>query len=93
MISASPIGWNPPGSTPGGLAHANPLPKFPAGRRATTRLAARQARKRHRITVIHATGDTTEPIFMDRRECGVTGRGALLVVVYVWVGFSLAVSG
>ena len=41
---------------PGELAHVNPLLKFPAGRRATTRLAARQVRRRHRILVIRATG-------------------------------------
>jgi len=28
------------------------MPKIPAGRRTTTRLAARQVRKRHQITVI-----------------------------------------
>src|SRR5258707_5234799 len=52
----SPFGWNSPGSTPGGLAHVNPLLKVPAGRRATARLAARQVRRHHRITVIRATG-------------------------------------
>src|SRR5690242_6407586 len=36
----------------------NPLLKLPAGRPATTRLAARQVRRRHRITVIRATSTT-----------------------------------
>jgi hypothetical protein len=45
------VGW---AALPGGLAHVNPLLKFPGGR-ATTRLAARQVRRRHRITVIRAT--------------------------------------
>ncbi len=34
----------------------NPRLKIPAGRRVTTRLAARQVRRRHRIMVIRATG-------------------------------------
>src|SRR5712691_3262936 len=41
-----------------------------AGRRATTRLAARQVRRRHRITVIRATGAPQNRSTMDRRECG-----------------------
>ena len=45
-----------PAAPPGGLAHVNPLLKFPAGRRATASLAARQVRRRHRIKVIRATG-------------------------------------
>src|SRR6185437_11512508 len=41
---------------PGELAHVSPLLSFPAGRRATARLAARQVRRSHRIPVIRATG-------------------------------------
>jgi hypothetical protein len=51
MISASPLGWEFAWQ-PGGLAHINPLLKTPGGRRAITRLAARQVRRRHRIAVI-----------------------------------------
>jgi hypothetical protein len=40
---------------PRGLAHIDPLLKFPAGRRATARLAAGQVRRRHLIPVIRAT--------------------------------------
>jgi hypothetical protein len=48
---------------PGGLAHVNPLLKFPAGRRATASVAARQVRRHHRITVIRATaGVRPEPL-------------------------------
>jgi hypothetical protein len=63
---------------PGGLAHVNPLLKFPAGRRATTRLAARQVRRRHRITVIRPTGAPQTRSTTDRRECA--GCGPLLPV-------------
>src|SRR6516165_7170840 len=42
---------------PGRLAHVNPLLKFPAGRRATTRLAARQVRRHDRIKVIRGSTD------------------------------------
>jgi uridylate kinase len=41
---------------PRGLCPVHPLLKFPAGRRATTRLAAGQVSRRHRIMVIRATG-------------------------------------
>jgi hypothetical protein len=41
---------------PGSLAHVNPLLKFPAGRRATASIAARQVRMRRLILVIRATG-------------------------------------
>jgi hypothetical protein len=43
------------GSAPGSLDHVNPLLKSPAGRPVTTSFAARQVRRRHRITVIRAT--------------------------------------
>ena len=43
---------------PGGLAHVNPLLKFPGGRRATARLAARQVRRRHLIPVIRVSRST-----------------------------------
>jgi len=46
----------------GGLAHVNPLLKLPAGKRATTRLAARQVRRPHRMMVIRAIGSTADPI-------------------------------
>ena len=44
------LGWF--GSAPGGLANVNPLLKFPAGRRASASVAARQVRRRHLILVI-----------------------------------------
>jgi hypothetical protein len=68
------LGWF--GSAPGGLAHVNPLLKIPAGRRATARLAARQVRRRHRITMIRTTGAPQTRSTMDRRECA--GSGPLL---------------
>src|SRR5260370_32560443 len=61
--------------------------------RATESLAAGWVRRRHRVTVIHATGAPQNRSAMDRRECGVSGRGALLVVLIYGVGFSLGVSG
>jgi hypothetical protein len=47
-----------------------------AGRRATARLAARQLRRRHRITVIRPTGAPQNRSTTDRRECA--GCGPLL---------------
>ena len=64
------------GSAPRGSPMPIQLPKFPAGRRATARLAARKVRRRHRITVIRATGAPQNRSTMDRRECA--GRGPLL---------------
>src|SRR2546428_529206 len=61
---------------PGGLAHVSPLLEFPAGRRAATRLAARQVRRRHRILVIRATGAPQNRSSTDSRECA--GSGPLL---------------
>jgi len=46
---------------PDGLAHVSPLLKFPAGRRATASVAARQVRRRHLILVIRATGAPLTP--------------------------------
>ena len=46
---------------PDGLAHVSPLLKFPAGRRATASVAARQVRRRHLILVIRATGAPQTP--------------------------------
>ena len=40
------------------------LAEFPAGRRVTTRLAARQVRRRHRIPVIRATGPRAPKVSM-----------------------------
>src|SRR5450755_1959377 len=60
---------------PGGLAHVNPLLKFPARRRATARLAARQVRRHHRITVIRATGAPQTRSSADSRECAGFGPG------------------
>ena len=62
------------------LARVAPLLKFLPGRAAES-LAAGWVRKRHRITVIDATGAPQNRSSMDWRECGVSGRGALLVVV------------
>jgi hypothetical protein len=64
------VGW---ATHPGGLAHVNPLLKFPAGRQATASLAARQVRRRHRITVIRATGAPQNRSTTDRRECAGSG--------------------
>ena len=58
---------------PAGLAQVEPVPKIRAGRRATTRLAARQVRRRHLITVIRATGAPQNRSTMDRRECAGCG--------------------
>jgi hypothetical protein len=55
------------GSAPGSLAHVSPLLKLPAGRRAATRLAARQVRRRHRIMVIRATGRNDHQALLARR--------------------------
>src|SRR6266567_2418512 len=52
--SAAAVTVTPAGS---GCADVGPLLKFPPGRRAAASLAARQVRRRHRITVIRATGD------------------------------------
>src|SRR6516164_6223692 len=49
---------------PAGLVHAGPLLRFPAGWRATARLAARQVSRRHRITVIRATGPGAPKVLM-----------------------------
>src|SRR6185437_4565753 len=48
----SPFGWNSPGSAPGRARPCRTNAEIPAGRRTTTRLAARQVRKRHQLTVI-----------------------------------------
>src|SRR5262249_18161001 len=55
-----------------------------AGLRGRFRFATRQVIGRHRIAVIRATGAPQNRSSMERRDCGVSGRGALLVVLYVW---------
>ena len=63
------------------LAHVNPLLKFPAGRRATASVAARQVRRRHRILVIRAAGVPQNRSSMDRRECA--GCGPILPLPWI----------
>ena len=57
------LGWF--GSAPGGLAHVNPLLKFPAGRRAIASVAARQVKRRHLILVIPLNGEHASPTIGD----------------------------
>jgi hypothetical protein len=70
--------------------------KFPAGRRATTNLAARQVRRHHRIKVIGATGAPQNRSTTDRRECAGCGpplpdRSALYGVLAETEGLGLNV--
>src|SRR5689334_15358982 len=61
----SPFGWNPPGRTQASSPiHVSPLLNLFRPGSATTRLAARQVRKRHRITVIRATGPGAPKVLM-----------------------------
>jgi hypothetical protein len=48
--------------------------KFPAGRRAATRLAAGQVRRRHRIMVIRAAGAPQNRSSADSRACAGSGQ-------------------
>src|SRR6516162_2571564 len=52
-LPSAGVGW---AALPGGLAHVGPLPEYPCREGATTRLAPRQVRGRHQITVIRAAG-------------------------------------
>jgi len=72
----SPFGWNPLGSTPWRARACRTSAEIPAGRWATARLAARQVRRRHWITVIRPTGAPQNRSTTDRRECA--GCGPLL---------------